>query len=517
MAPRRLISASVIISLIIISVLAVAPSGHSQEPEFPHVEASKTVTPDKVVQGQTIQFKIQLRGAGGLIQTPVDVVLILDRSGSMTGRKFSDAQAAAITFLNYTDSEDRAGLVTYANTLDSIDLAFMDSAGKTAYIKTIKAKSPGGATDMYDAIARAEELLLASPRINAPTVIVLLTDGLHNYPSILPNSAFEAQAQDAKTKGIIIYTIGLGHDVDKNLLRLIAETTEGEFFFAATSDQLLEIYKTIGQKLSFAGTNIKVTETVPSHITYNDDASKPPAEITADTLVWNVGTLRVGQEWAVTYSAVANLAVQVDPNIVQAKVEYITAQGSSAIINLTPGIIYHSIGLSDFTVEPEKVERGKIVTAQVNVQNKGLVQDSFELRTQYDSTVLDSRTVTLNAGESVQINFNWNTTGVESGKYNLTITADPAEQIWESDRSDNQVSQQIEVWAPAGNLWILVVIVLLVMMLTTGGVAYVKMKPVGPTEVSYSCPKCRAPLQYNPRVRQWYCYRCRRYYRETGR
>jgi hypothetical protein len=58
---------------------------NAEEAEFPHVEASKTVTPSKVEKDGTVEVTISLRGAGGVIPTPVDVVLILDRSGSMLG------------------------------------------------------------------------------------------------------------------------------------------------------------------------------------------------------------------------------------------------------------------------------------------------------------------------------------------------------------------------------------------------------------------------------------------------
>ncbi len=503
-----------IILILTASMLSMPVKVNSQE--FPHIEASKTITPDQTVQDGTFQFRIHLQGAGGMIRTPVDVVLVLDRSGSMTGRKIEDAKTAAITFLDYTDSKDKVGLVTYSNTIEFTDLQVMDAQGKSIIEKEIKGSLAGGSTNIFDSIAQAEQLLLASPRVNAPTVIVLLTDGLHNYPSLLPDSAFEAQAQEAKNKEIIIYTVGLGHDADKDRLKLIADITEGEFFFAATSDELLGIYTEIGEKLSFAGTDIKVTETLPPYLTYNNDASIAPAEQNGNTLTWTLGYLKVGEEWEVTYSAVVDRAAEINADTIQAKVEYTTAEGSSAIINLPPGVIYHDIAVSDFVVDPLEVEQGEIINGQINVHNRGIIRDSFGLQIQYDETILDSRTITLDPGESLLINFNWNTSGIDDGKYNITVIADPDEQVWESDRSDNRLSQQVEVQIPAGNLWFLVVIFLLIMILTAGGVAYARAKTAAaePSEVSYSCPNCRSQLQYNPRVRQWYCFKCRRYYRE---
>ncbi|MEM2123313.1 MAG: vWA domain-containing protein, partial [Candidatus Bathyarchaeia archaeon] len=102
--------------LLIIAVSFTVNTGfpvNAEELEFPHVEASKTVTPSKAEKDGTVEVTISLRGAGGVIPTPVDVVLILDRSGSMLGSKIRDAKEAAKIFLDYMDEKDRAGLVYY--------------------------------------------------------------------------------------------------------------------------------------------------------------------------------------------------------------------------------------------------------------------------------------------------------------------------------------------------------------------------------------------------------------------
>ncbi|MBO3755048.1 MAG: VWA domain-containing protein, partial [Candidatus Brockarchaeota archaeon] len=367
-------------------------------------------------------------------------------------------------------------------------------------------------TDIYDALVAAMDLLLASPRSNAPPVIVLLTDGLHNWPTLLPDSAFQALAADAKNQGVIIYTIGLGGDADHNRLRLIAETTGASYYFAPTSDQLQAIYEEIASKLAFAGTNIEITETIPPYMTYNNDASKPPASQAGDgglILKWKLGHLKVGEEWEVTYTARAGLAVESNDQTIQTKVEYITAEAASAIINLPPGLIYHDIRVSNFTVEPPVVYQGELVNITVSIVNQGLIQDRVELRTVYDDTVLDTRTVTLGAGESKTIEFHWNTSDVEGSvegkKYNVTVTADPEATIWETNRDDNQMTRQLEVKVQPETVWWIIIVFIIVTIITVGGITYAKMRPA---EVSYNCPSCGGPLRYD-RVRgEWYCTRC---------
>jgi len=316
-----------LLSLLILATACVSWTPPASSQEFPHIEARKTITPSKAAQGSDVEVTITLRGAGGMILTPVDVALIMDRSGSMQGKKIEDAKKAAKAFLAFTDERDRVALISYSSDVVVGELAYMNEDGKNALKASIDAMRAWGSTDIYDALVAAMDLLLASPRSNAPPVIILMTDGLHNWPTLLPDSAFQTLAASAKSKDIIIYTIGLGGDADINRLRLIAETTGATFYFAPTSDELQAIYEEIGSKLAFAGTNIEITETIPPYMTYNNDASKPPASQTGDgglILKWKLGHLKVGEEWEVTYTARAGLAVESNDQTVQTRVEYIT-------------------------------------------------------------------------------------------------------------------------------------------------------------------------------------------------
>jgi hypothetical protein len=490
------------------------PSGNPQE--FPHIEAVKTIDPDRILKDSIAEVTITLEGKGGMILTPVDVALVMDRSGSMLGKKIEDAKEAAITFLDYNDEKDRLALISYSDTVDASELIYMDEEGKNVMIANIELMRARGSTNIYDALVTALDILLVSPRVNAPPVIVLLTDGLHNWPTTLPDSAFQELTEDAKNQGIIIYTIGLGGDVNGNRLKLIAETTGGTYYFAPTSEDLERIYEEIGGKLAFAGTNIEVTETVPSYVTYNDDATKPPTtEQSGGNLIltWTIGHLRIGEEWEVTYTVNTKLAVEVDDQIVQTKVEYITAEASSAIINLPPGLIYHDIKISNLDIEPSEVLQGEIVNVTVDLENQGIVRDSIEVEVNYDDSIIETQNVELNSGEIKTLEFKWNTSDVEGSVegtlYNVTVTADPDEKIWETDRTDNQETQSLVIKIEAENIWWLLIIFMIIMIITVGGVAYAKLRQ---EQVSYECPVCRRPLKYNVNRRQWYCDRCRRYF-----
>jgi len=510
----RLLLVLLIVSLPLFSAVYVTDAQ-----EFPHVEASKTVNPTQTQKDATLQVTILLRGAGGSIQSPVDVVLIIDKSGSMTGKKIADAKAAAKVFLGYTDERDRVGLVTFSSTVQIVSqLTSMTSTNKDALGKKIDSIAAVGATNIYDAIVAANEMLIEAPRSGAPLVEVLLTDGIHNWPSVLPDSAFQDLADQAKSNDIIIYTIGLGSDVSANRLRLIADTTGGTYYFAATSDQLRSIYQDIGSKLAFAGTNIKVTETVPSYLTYNGDASKEPTITSsgdATILEWRVGSLKVGEEWQVSYTARAQKAVEAVSTVVQCKVEYMTSEAASAILNLTPGIVFHDVAVTKLTAVPDIVDKGGLIALEITVQNLGIARDTFDLKTSYNGAVLDSRSIALDSGESTVINIQWNTSMVDAGKYIVTVEADPDQRLWEANRDDNMATANVEILSAAGVSIFLLVAMLVIITAAVAGTAYGKSRLTSHTHgrlrqtgTTYRCSVDGSSLKYSYITRQWHCSVC---------
>jgi len=169
---------------------------------------------------------------------PLDVALVIDRSGSMNGHPLADAKSAAKAFLGYLKpSFDKAALVSFS------DSARLDQA-LTYDISRIRTAIDGldarGKTAIGDAIKKAyDELQSPRHRPNATSVIVLLSDGKNNA-----GSDPRQRAQEAKALGIRIITIGLGGDVDEALLRTIA-SSPSDYYFAPTSSDLISIYQSI--------------------------------------------------------------------------------------------------------------------------------------------------------------------------------------------------------------------------------------------------------------------------------
>jgi hypothetical protein len=192
---------------------------------------------------------------------PVDVALVIDRSGSMADisrdppQPLTDVKNAALSFLSRLGKNDKHALISFANTA-TLDAPFGSGAEAVrSAVAAISIQTDGLQNTNIGAgiLAARDELGSSRHRQEAGKALVLLTDGVptlparagdRNYPSVYAEEAAELARQD----GISIYTIGLGNDINKDLLRRMATTTS-EAYFAPSTEELRGIYNQIATKI----------------------------------------------------------------------------------------------------------------------------------------------------------------------------------------------------------------------------------------------------------------------------
>ncbi|MFA5051734.1 MAG: vWA domain-containing protein [Patescibacteria group bacterium] len=216
-------------------------------------------------------------GAGASeTRTPSTIYHILDRTGSMDDDgthctlpeyvTVADCQAhngtwgpqpytlvkvAAKSFIDLMDSQyDNIGVVSY-NTTQTLDfLASNDYTGAKQAIDALP--SPADFTDIGDAIAKATQQLELIPA-GRTRVEILLTDGLANRPVAATAEQYAIdKAAEAKSTGVMIFTIGLGSGVNETFLRKVASTAAGSplYFHAPTGADLAGIYNQIANVIT---------------------------------------------------------------------------------------------------------------------------------------------------------------------------------------------------------------------------------------------------------------------------
>jgi subtilisin family serine protease/photosystem II stability/assembly factor-like uncharacterized protein/uncharacterized protein YegL len=193
----------------------------------------------------------------------VDVALVLDRSGSMSGQKITDARAAAQQFVDLMVDGDMVGVVSYSSYATvNYPLTTITGTVRNDAKNAIGGISASGSTSIGDGLQTGQDQLTTSGQATHPWAMVLLSDGLENTAPYVADALPDIVA--SKT---VVHTIGLGSGADEALMMDIAAQTGGTYHFAPSSQELAGIYNSIAGAVSGQQTLFSFTGTAQQGVT----------------------------------------------------------------------------------------------------------------------------------------------------------------------------------------------------------------------------------------------------------
>jgi len=169
---------------------------------------------------------------------PINVSLVLDRSGSMAGEPLEAAQEAALRFLEFLGPDDRVSVVTFD---DAVRTEFGPGAGSDpAAAEAVRAIRDGGSTNLSGGWLQGRTHV-AQRLVTGTNRVVLLTDGLANQGVTDPHQ-LEQLARGAAEAGVSTTCIGFGPGFNEDLLQAMGEAGQGNFWYVEQTDQMAEIF-----------------------------------------------------------------------------------------------------------------------------------------------------------------------------------------------------------------------------------------------------------------------------------
>lgn len=224
-------------------VLMAGLSGHTQARTVVcRVELDRPVLPAESEQTAVVKVALDAPEApADAERPPVNLAVVLDRSGSMGGHKIEKAKQAAIEALRRLSARDLFSLVIYNHQVQTVVPA--QSAGNAESIEArIRGIESSGNTALFGGVSQgAAEVRKNVNDRRYVHRILLLSDGLANVGPDSPADLGRLGAALIK-EGISVTTVGVGTDYNEDLMTQLSQASDGNTYFAKTGDDLPRIF-----------------------------------------------------------------------------------------------------------------------------------------------------------------------------------------------------------------------------------------------------------------------------------
>lgn len=195
---------------------------------------------------------------------PLDVALVVDTSGSMSGAKINSARMAAASFIDNLAQGDIVSLYSFSDGVQELSPpVVVDDATRAALLARVQRLYASGGTNLWGGLRAGQAATALAPSSHPVRRVVVISDGRAN---VGPSSAgeFGDLAATSTENGTQITAIGVGLDYDENTLGTLAVRSAGRLYHLEQPEQMAVILQDELQMLSRTVATNAVIEFVPS-------------------------------------------------------------------------------------------------------------------------------------------------------------------------------------------------------------------------------------------------------------
>jgi uracil DNA glycosylase len=228
---------------------------------------------------------------------PLNLGLVIDRSGSMSGKPLKQAIAAAEVLIEQLEATDTLSVVSYDSHVTTVVPPQL-LTNAAAVRKEIRKIRPGGATALHGGWLQGCKHVLERGKERLIHRVLLLTDGQANVGITDPKKLIAAARQQAG-KGVSTTTLGFGSGFNEDLLIGMAEAGGGNFYFIETPEDAAQVFQIEGESLtSIAAQDLTVTLTpaAGSGVKVREVLNRYPTRAAGDGLEITAGDVYTAED-----------------------------------------------------------------------------------------------------------------------------------------------------------------------------------------------------------------------------
>lgn len=197
----------------------------------------------------------------------LDLVVVLDKSGSMAGEKLDLCKSTIRFLLSQLQAKDKFALVLFDTMVETYEFEVMTDQGKAKMTEIVENVRDGSATNLSGGLFQGTQLMMnlrEQGKHNEIQSVLLLTDGMANngitetHPLVA-----ELKKQISDMPALSIFTFGYGDDHNDEMLRAISDQTSGGVYYYVEDEEAVSAAfgSCLGGLLSVVAQNITVTLT----------------------------------------------------------------------------------------------------------------------------------------------------------------------------------------------------------------------------------------------------------------
>ncbi|MFN8623914.1 MAG: VWA domain-containing protein [Chloroflexota bacterium] len=198
---------------------------------------------------------------------PLNTAFVLDRSGSMSGRKIALARQAIDAAIGALDGSDRFAVVAYDDRVEIVaPSAPASGPNRNAASRALAAIDARGSTNLFEGWMRGCAEVAQHQGEPGLARVLLMSDGLANI-GVTDREELVRHAGELWRRGVATWTFGFGADFDEDLMERMAHAGGGQSFYVEHPEQIRDhVTNAVGEALDVVARDVVLHVEAPEGV-----------------------------------------------------------------------------------------------------------------------------------------------------------------------------------------------------------------------------------------------------------